>query len=1500
MKPLPLLSSAVLLLAGASGLLHAGTVKDDVIGVQAVAQTSPAKITLNWQPEQNTGITVTDHRIFRRTTAAELPPLTSTDGLSWSPMSAYPNAAGMVGVAFASISGSPLFVAVSEEQAIYRSANGTSWTRWAMPELQSWAPSTVAFGNGRFVTGCGGYFFSSTDGITWTQSPWYYATNSPFVLHDLHYANGTWVAVGQGQKYSVAAANGDEIGRRMGILTSTDGLTWTIRMDDNTTGIDTSGAGQALRGVAFGASAWVTVGLGGNIYRSTNNGSSWSPRTSGTTAHLNGVAYGAGKFIAVGASANSTNGTPVILQSTEGLTWSTVSLGGSPATRQSLNRVRFINSQFHAVGDNGAYIVSSDGLTWTARTTGSTASGRDIVQGDGRFMLATNASWGTPILSGLAANALTCEDASAQAGIAYDYTVARRFLSSGSAFFKADWISAGIQLPIVESLGTVVLVTENTIPTALASDYQQFKTNLIGDGWKVEEILVPRALTSPTPAQRLSEVQTIRSAIQALYQANPTQVNTVVLLGRVPVPISGYVSPDGHAFRPFPADTYYGDMTGTWTDTKSATGYTAGDGKFDQDKPPVIPQLAVCRVDFGEMSSFSQTETQLIQRYLVKNHKFRHGITTAERRSFTANNWGSTTTTTQIPDGPSVPHMKGYSSALGYSTVGYSMNGANVWKSALNAGSYLFSYGSGPGTNTSASGIVTTTEFAAGNYQTIFMGLSGSYFGEYNLANNLMRASLGMPDYGLVSVYGGAMPSAMGLAVPYSRYWRSHLTMPGDTLFSLLDNQLHTIVHGDGTLRAFSVKPASSPSLSASAGQITINWTASPDTDLVGYHVYRATSPAGPYTRLTGTTANAGNPTGSPVAGTSFTDTTVVSGTSYTYMIRAVKAESGNCGTFHNLSQGIFVSNQIPAVTSGQTAQGYVGLAFSYQIQASDNPTSYALASGSLPPGVTLNTTTGLLSGTPTAAGTYTPAFTATNAFGTSTAVVVTITVSISSVIVSEPFNYTLSTTNPDPDGGGAANSGNGLPATNIGGSPSGTSTGLYGSYGADHTVVAGLTYSDAGGTLTTSANALRRTSGTGFSTNLVRIYRQMSTDPFAALRSSANANVFGWNGSSAQQLFFSVLLNVNAVNTGATNRFVLNLGKDNSSYNVYFSQDNGTTQWRYGDQEGTGATLGTATANQTVLIVGRLSFNSATQFVTDYWFNPPLGQALGTPTFTKTHTTTTSGGQFNGIQTRDGANILTCDEFRMGTSAAAVMPHTPAATPPAAPSGLSATANSGSQITLNWTDNANNETGFKLERSPNGSSAWTQIATPATNATSFVDTGLSAGTASFYRIRATNAAGDSATSNVASATTFTGLQTFRATHGLTADGSQDLLLPAGDGVANLLKYAFNMIGELEGQAATLANPNTTVLAPGDSAGLPLAGVDGTGKLQITYIRRKAASQPGITYSVEWSDTLASGSWTTNPSASENVTSLDAIFERVTLTDSATFGKRFVRVRVAP
>jgi|GEM_PF-2095722 len=90
----------------------------------------------------------------------------------------------------------------------------------------------------------------------------------------------------------------------------------------------------------------------------------------------------------------------------------------------------------------------------------------------------------------------------------------------------------------------------------------------------------------------------------------------------------------------------------------------------------------------------------------------------------------------------------------------------------------------------------------------------------------------------------------------------------------------------------------------------------------------------------------------------------------------------------------------------------------------------------------------------------------------------------------------------------------------------------------------------------------------------------------------------------------------------------------------------------------------------------------------------------------------------------------------------------------PTAPSALIANAVSPNQIDLSWNDNSTNEDNFIVERSPDGTTAWEQIALLNPNITLHSDMGLEPATDYYYRVKAINTDGSSNYSNISFATT--------------------------------------------------------------------------------------------------------------------------------------------------
>lgn len=183
----------------------------------------------------------------------------------------------------------------------------------------------------------------------------------------------------------------------------------------------------------------------------------------------------------------------------------------------------------------------------------------------------------------------------------------------------------------------------------------------------------------------------------------------------------------------------------------------------------------------------------------------------------------------------------------------------------------------------------------------------------------------------------------------------------------------------------------------------------------------------------------------------------------------------------------------------------------------------------------------------------------------------------------------------------------------------------------------------------------------------------------------------------------------------------------------------------------------------------------------------------------------------------------------------------------PSAPTGLTATAMASDQINLSWTDNADNEDGFRIERR-SGAGSFTEIVAVGPNINNYTNTGLAASSTYTYRVRAYNQLGSSAYSNEAAAATPAAPVLPAAPGNLTATALsyQEILL-------NWADTAFNESG-FRIEAKTGLNPFAEIATIGpDVTSFSVAGLSPS--TQYTY-RVLAYNPAGVSaYSNEASAT---------------------------------------------
>lgn len=500
--------------------------------------------------------------------------------------------------------------------------------------------------------------------------------------------------------------------------------------------------------------------------------------------------------------------------------------------------------------------------------------------------LKTATSWGAALAT-LTGTVNQYVDNTVSVGTNYEY----RIIRSGSGYTGYGYINSGINVPVTEYRGKLILLVDSTFITSLNTELKRLQEDLEGDGW---DVLRHNVLRTATP-------QHVRSFVQADYALDPTNTKAVFIVGHVPVPYSGNINPDGHPdhLGAWPTDTYYADVNGVWTDV-SVTSTTASpartqnnpaDGKFDQSVIPSDLELQVGRADFANLTTFTLTETQLLKNYLDKDHDYRKKVFTVVKRAVIDDNFG-------------------YFSGEAFAASGYKNAACMVPTSSITAADYFtsmtgnnyqWSYGCGGGTYTSASGIGNTTNFSTANLQGVFTMLFGSYFGDWDSQNNFLRAALAQGKV-LTNVWSGRVHYQlhhMGLGENIGYGVKLTQNNIGSLYFGsptgITGRWIHHGLMGDPTLRNDVVAPVSNVVATKVGNNCNISWTASPEPGVLGYNIYMKNDTNTNYVKINSAL----------IAGTTYTDNCLLYKGIYKYMVRAYKLETTPSGSYYNMSEGI-------------------------------------------------------------------------------------------------------------------------------------------------------------------------------------------------------------------------------------------------------------------------------------------------------------------------------------------------------------------------------------------------------------------------------------------------------------------------------------------------------------------------------------------------------------------------------------------------------------------
>lgn len=406
-----------------------------------------------------------------------------------------------------------------------------------------------------------------------------------------------------------------------------------------------------------------------------------------------------------------------------------------------------------------------------------------------------------------------------------------------SAEFAYGYIAAATQTVDHTTPQTLLLFVDDMVYREMKEKVTEYKNLFIADGYKT--------IMYPAPRSEIFNAGNVRYTKSIIDQERKKHhIDYIVIFGHVAVPYSGYDAADGHPnhIGAWPCDAYYASEYKGWSDSvvtaKSATDprnhNLPEDGKFDQLFSYDSIKTVIGRIDFYNLPAFGKTELELYSEYIDKVRDYKSGKLIFRNRGLITDKFHVSYTEKQATEA-----WINYLSLFGSSEIDTA-----EFVPSLCDSSYLMAYACNSGGYTSILNTVSTEDFAKYDLKAAITCFMGSYLGDWDSENNLLRGAIASKS--TLNSYFGGRP-----------FWFFHRLALGETTGEAYETainnmatfysathiygfkMLHISLLGDPTINIYPISPVKSVTQTNLPDRVELTWKLPENTSNL-VNLYRA------------------------------------------------------------------------------------------------------------------------------------------------------------------------------------------------------------------------------------------------------------------------------------------------------------------------------------------------------------------------------------------------------------------------------------------------------------------------------------------------------------------------------------------------------------------------------------------------------------------------------------------------------------------------------------